>query len=370
MPSIPEASAIRTGNVDADGFDTLVMDLSIPDIGLALGRAALPVCQSPPCSPNPTAARARCRQPLAGAAYFSGRERWAECVQRVRFRTLCRRPDMFSPSCRVAANDTGNQLLAKLPSDAWHRLKADLERIELTQGQTLQEAGAPLQYVYFPTTAVVSLVSGMRDGGSAGLAMVGNEGMVGVCAFMGGGDALSGGVVQTAGHGWRMLAAALACHAASQESVMLPLLRYAQALFVQLGQTSACHCHHSVQQQLCCWLLLHQDRHPGNDLLLTHERIADLLGVRRETVTSGAFKLQKLGLIRYARGHIVILDRRGLEDCSCECYAVVKSAYDKLSDEVLVEPRATGRPGVDNRRMLTQAAPALRQPDSLWSHRV
>jgi CRP-like cAMP-binding protein len=232
----------------------------------------------------------------------------------------------------------------------------------LAQGQTLQEAGATARHVYFPTTAVVSLVSGMRDGCTAEVAVVGSEGMVGVCAFMGGGGALSAGVVQTAGGAWRMPAAVLARHAAGNEALMLPLLRYTQALFVQLAQTSACNRHHSLHQQLCRWLLLHQDRHVGDDLLVTHERIADLLGVRRESVTTGALKLQKSGLIRYARGHIAILDRRGLEDHSCECYAVVRSAYDQLRRGAPQPPPAARLrpPGVGD--LLPRMVQPLRRP--------
>jgi CRP-like cAMP-binding protein len=237
---------------------------------------------------------------------------------------------MSSPSCRLSAADTGNQLLAQLTDDDWHRVEPYLERVSLAQGRRLQEAGANVSYVYFPTSAVVSLVSAMSDGGSSEVAVVGNEGVVGVCAFMGGGGALSDGVVQNPGHCWRIRAPVLATLAVRHETVLLPLLRYAQALFVQLAQASACHRHHSFYQQLCCWLLLHQDHHPNKPLVVTHQRIAELLGVRRETVTEGALKLQRSGLIRYARGHIAILNRNGLEDHSCECYAVVKSAYDKL----------------------------------------
>lgn len=242
---------------------------------------------------------------------------------------------MFSQICSPPAVESGNQLLAALPRDDWQRLQPSLEQIELVQGRTLHEAGMPLQWAYFPSTAVVSLVMGMRDGGAAEVAVVGNEGMVGVCALMGAGAALSGSVVQTAGQGWRMPARTLAGFAAAQGAVMQPFLRYTQALFVQLAQTSACQRRHAVQQQLCRWLLLHLDRLRGNDLLVTHERIADLLGVRRESVTASALKLQRAGLIRYVRGHIVILDRKGLEAESCECYAVVKSAYDRLDGGVL-----------------------------------
>lgn len=255
---------------------------------------------------------------------------------------------MFNQPCTLACADTGNLLLDTLPSDAWQHVELDLELVDLAQGCTLQEAGAALQYVYFPTSAVVSLVLGMRDGGSAEVAVVGNEGMVGVCALMGGVAALSGGVVQTAGQCMRMRALVLARHAARHEAVMLPFLRYTQALFVQLAQTSACHLHHSIDQRLCRWLLAHQDRHPGNDLMVTHERIADLLGVRRETVTGSALKLQRRGLICYARGHITILDRGGLKDHSCECYAVVRSVYNKLGSGVLPAPLAAVHWRVDD----------------------
>jgi CRP-like cAMP-binding protein len=254
-----------------------------------------------------------------------------------------------------------------LTDDTWHHVEQDLEHVELAQGRTLQVAGATLKHVYFPTSAVVSLVSALRDGGSSEVAVVGNEGMVGVCAFMGGGGALSSGVVQTAGHGWRMRASALAAHAARHGAMMQPLLRYAQALFVQLAQTSACHRHHNFHQQLCCWLLLHLDHQPGNDLLVTHEHIAELLGVRRETVTAGALKLQKSGLIRYARGHIVILDRDGLKNQSCECYAVVKTAYDKLGGAAVPAPLVAGYRPADIGRRLPNAAQILCRPAAAWA---
>lgn len=231
-----------------------------------------------------------------------------------------------------------SQLLAALPMGEWQRAEPDLDYVELSQGKMLYEAGTILQNVYFPTTAIVSLVSGMQDGASAEVAVVGNEGVVGVCAFMGGGPSLSGALVQTGGHAWRMRAAHLAGHAARSEAVMLPLLRYTQALFAQLAQTSACHRHHSLDQQLCRWLLLHDDRHAGDDMRVTHERMAGMLGVRRETVTAGAMKLQQAGLIRYSRGCISILDRAGLQARSCECYGVVKSAYDRLSAQAPAPP--------------------------------
>jgi CRP-like cAMP-binding protein len=246
---------------------------------------------------------------------------------------------MSSHPCSPNA-DNANQLLASWPAEIWRHVQPDLDAVYMSAGQTLQEAGAPLHHVVFPTTAVVSLVSPMRDGGSSEVAVVGHEGMVGVCACMGGAGALSGAVVQTAGHGWRMRAPALTRHAARHPTVLLPLLRYAQTLFVQLAQTSACHRRHALTEQLCRWLLLHQDRLSGDELQVTHERLADLLGVWRETITTAALKLQHFGLIRYTRGRITLLDRAGLEAHSCECYAVVRSACDDLRDELRHLPAA------------------------------
>jgi CRP-like cAMP-binding protein len=263
----------------------------------------------------------------------------------------------------AAAVEVDNQLLDALPSDTL--VATDLERVELVRGQWLQEAGTALKYVYFPTTAVVSLVSGMQDGGLAEVAVVGHEGVLGVCAFMGGGCALSSGVVQIAGHAWRMRAPVLAYHAARNDSVMLPLLRYTQALFVQLAQTSACHRCHSLHQQLCRWLLLHQERHQCNDILVTHEGIANLLGVRRETVTACASRLQSEGMIRYRRGHLTILDRKGLEHQSCECYEVIKSAYDRLSQGCVPMPAAAPHREVDGGRMLSDTVQPPRRPAAL-----
>ncbi len=237
-----------------------------------------------------------------------------------------------------------SQLLDALPPQELDRLHLNLDAVSLEQGQTLHEAGAPVQHVYFPTTAIVSLVSGMRDGASAEVAVVGNEGVVGVSAFMGGGHALSNAVVQTAGYALRMKASDLAHHAARSEAVMVPLLRYTLALFAQLAQTSACHRHHSLDQKLCCWLLQHRDRQFSQDLHVTHEHMAGMLGVRRETVTAGALKLQQAGLISYVRGCVSLLDCEGLEARSCECYAVVKLAYDRLREDVQHAPATLARP--------------------------
>jgi CRP-like cAMP-binding protein len=235
-----------------------------------------------------------------------------------------------------------NQLLAALPAADWNALQPHLEWVELPQGEVLYESGDVLRHVYFPVTAVVSLVSSMKDGATAEVAVVGREGVVGVCAFLGGGSAHSGAVVQRAGRGLRMSAQAIADQAGRSPALSRQLLGYTQALLTHMTQTSACHRHHDVDQQLCRWLLLHLDRQPGQDLLVTHERIAGLLGVRREGVTGGALKLRKAGLIDYRRGHLSVLDREGLEARSCECYAVVRQAYDQLSAEAAPRTAANG----------------------------
>lgn len=225
-----------------------------------------------------------------------------------------------------------NQLLASLPPEAAERLCARLESVELAAGAMLYEAGSVLQHVYFPVTTTVSLVSPLQDGSCAEVAVVGREGVVGVCAFLGGGRALSRAVVQRRGLAWRMRACDIAELAHEVEPVMRQLLRYTQALFAHMAQTSACHRHHELGPQLCRWLLQHLDRQSGEELLVTQERIAGLLGARREGVTMAALKLQAAGFIRYRRGHIQVLDRRGLEAHSCECYRVVRSAYERLDD--------------------------------------
>jgi CRP-like cAMP-binding protein len=184
--------------------------------------------------------------------------------------------------------------------------------------------------VYFPVTAVVSLVAPLKDGACTEVAVVGREGVAGVCAFMGGGNALSSGVVQRPGLALRMTARDIADLTRDVEPVRQQLLRYTQALFVNMAQTAACHRHHELIQKLSRWLLQHMDRQAGVEMSVTHERIALMLGVRREGVTSAALKLQRNGLIRYQRGRIQVLDRRGLEQQSCECYGVVEHAYEQL----------------------------------------
>ena len=223
-----------------------------------------------------------------------------------------------------------NHLLAALPTAEWERWAPMLERVAMPLGQVVYESGRTLSHVVFPTTAIVSLLYVMENGASAEIAVVGHEGVVGISLFMGGESTPSRGVVQSAGEGFRLRAAAIKDEFNRSHPVMHLLLRYTQALITQMAQTAVCNRHHSLDQQLCRWLLLSLDRLPGNDLVMTQELIANMLGVRREGVTEGALKLQKAGLIRYARGHITVLDRPGLEARTCECYAVVKKEYDRL----------------------------------------
>ncbi|MEO8186323.1 MAG: Crp/Fnr family transcriptional regulator [Burkholderiaceae bacterium] len=223
-----------------------------------------------------------------------------------------------------------NQLLAALPAAEWERWLPQLEQVELPLGEVLYESGTTLSHVYFPLTAIVSLLYVMENGASAEIAVVGNEGLVGISLFMGGQSTPSRAVVQSAGHGYRLNAQSMKDEFNRAGPVLHLLLRYTQALITQMAQTAVCNRHHSLDQQLCRWLLLSLDRLQGNDLIMTQELIANMLGVRREGVTEAALRLQKVGLIRYARGHISVLNRAGLEQRTCECYAVVKNEYDRL----------------------------------------
>ncbi|MDR3428197.1 MULTISPECIES: Crp/Fnr family transcriptional regulator [Silvimonas] len=236
----------------------------------------------------------------------------------------------------IALNPKKNQLLAALPQEEWQRWAPQLEHIDLSLGQVLYESGSKMSHVYFPTTAIVSLLYVMENGASAEIAIVGNEGIVGISLFMGGESTPSRAVVQSAGHGYRLKAQVM-----KDEFIRTPvlhlMLRYTQALITQMAQTAVCNRHHSLDQQLCRWLLLSLDRLQGDELVMTQELIANMLGVRREGVTQSALKLQEAGLIRYARGHISVLDRTGLEKRTCECYAVVKKEYDRLLPEPLAE---------------------------------
>jgi CRP-like cAMP-binding protein len=230
----------------------------------------------------------------------------------------------------VRGNGHKNHLLDALPRDDYSRLKAQLELVPMALGEVLYEPGARLKYVYFPTTAIVSLLYVMEDGASAEIAVVGNEGVLGISLFMGGDTTPSHAVVQSAGHGVRLKAQLLKDEFARFGPMMHLLLRYTQALITQMSQTAVCNRHHSVDQQLCRWLLLSLDRLESGELAMTQELIANMLGVRREGVTEAAGKLQKAGLIHYQRGKITVLDRPGLEARVCECYEVVKAEFDRL----------------------------------------
>jgi CRP-like cAMP-binding protein len=223
-----------------------------------------------------------------------------------------------------------NHLLAALPEADLQRWLPKLEWVDLPLGLVVGESGVDLRHAYFPTSAIISLLYVMEDGASAEIAVAGFEGLIGMSLYMGGGSTPSRAVVQSAGEGFRISAQAISEEFNQSAPVMHLLLRYTQALITQMSQTAACNRHHSVDQQLCRWLLLSLDRLPGNDLRMTQELIANMLGVRREGVTEAALSLQKEGLIRYARGHIHVLNRPGLERRTCECYGVVKREYDRL----------------------------------------
>jgi CRP-like cAMP-binding protein len=230
----------------------------------------------------------------------------------------------------VAADPTFNLLLAALPAAERARWASQLEPVNMPLGHVLYESGTRLSHVYFPTTSIVSLLYVMENGASAEIAVVGQEGIVGISLFMGGESTPSRAVVQSAGQGLRLKANLMMQEFNRGGPVMHLLLRYTQALITQMAQTAVCNRHHSLDQQLCRWLLLSLDRLQSNQLVMTQELIANMLGVRREGVTEAAGQLHKAGLIRYQRGHITILDRAGLERRTCECYAVVKKEYDRL----------------------------------------
>lgn len=222
-----------------------------------------------------------------------------------------------------------NHLLTALPRSELQRWLPQLKRVALPLGMVLHEPGAAQSHVYFPTTAIVSLLYIIDNGASAEIAVVGHEGFVGAALVMGGESTPSRAVVQSAGVGYRLKGETIR-DGMEHSQVRSILLRYTQALMTQISQTAVCNRHHSLDQQLCRWLLLSLDRLRGNELIMTQELIANMLGVRRESVTEGALKLQTAGLIQYARGHILVLDREGLERRTCECYAVVKKEYERL----------------------------------------
>ncbi|MDP3456024.1 Crp/Fnr family transcriptional regulator [Methyloversatilis sp.] len=223
-----------------------------------------------------------------------------------------------------------NNLLACLPDADWRRWEAELEFVDLPLGKVLYQSGAQQNFVYFPTTAIVSLLYMLNDGSSAEIAVVGLEGLVGVSVFMGGGSTPSHAVVQSAGAGYRLRAKAFMDEFEMSIAVSHLMLRYTQALITQMSQTAVCNRHHTLDKQFGRWLLLSLDRLPGNEVVMTQELISNMLGVRREGVTEAALKLQSAGIIHYVRGHIWVLDRPALEHRACECYYVVKREYDRL----------------------------------------
>ena len=239
-----------------------------------------------------------------------------------------------------ASEPKTNHLLAALPDAEFQRWLPLLEPVDLPLGFVLYESGRAPSHVYFPSTAIVSLLYVLEDGDSVEIAVVGNEGVVGISLFMGGETTPSRAVVLSAGRGYRLTSNAIKESFNRDRPVMRLMLRFTQALITQMAQTAVCNRHHTVDQQLCRWLLLSEDRLQGNELVMTQELIANMLGVRREGVTEAAMKLQVAGLIRYARGHITVLDRPGLERRTCECYAVVKNEYDRLLPDLKAGPPA------------------------------
>jgi len=227
-----------------------------------------------------------------------------------------------------------NHLLAALPVDVFARLLPALEPISMRLGDVLYESGGQLSYVYFPTSAIVSIHHVMENGASAEIAGVGNEGVLGISLFMGGNNMPSLATVQTAGQGYRLKGTLMMAEFNRAGPMMRLLLRYTQALMTQMSQTAVCNRHHSVEQQLCRWLLLTLDRLPSNELIMTQELIAGMIGVRREGITEAAGNLQRAGLISYRRGHITVLNRTGLEQLTCECYNVVKKEFQRLLRDV------------------------------------
>jgi CRP-like cAMP-binding protein len=229
-----------------------------------------------------------------------------------------------------AAYPEDNLLIAALRQDARDRLVPNLELVDLPLGKVLHESGDTEHYVYFPTNSIVSLLYTMASGSSAEIAVVGKEGIVGVAVFMGGESTTSRAVVQSAGSAFRLSRQHLKDEFDRHGEFLNLMLRYTQSLITQMAQTAVCNRHHSIDQQLCRWLLLSLDRLPGNELIMTQELIANMLGVRREGVTESAGKLDRMGVITYKRGHIRVLDRSRLESGSCECYGVVKTESDRL----------------------------------------
>src|ERR1700686_956994 len=230
----------------------------------------------------------------------------------------------------VICDPRENQLLAALKEPEWAEWGPHLELVDLQLGQVISEPGSKLTHVYFPTSCIVSLLYVTAEGDSAEIAIVGREGIVGVSLFMGGETTPSRAIVQSSGKAFRLKGSVMMREFSRAGFVMQLLLRYTQALIPQMSQTAVCNRHHTLDQQLCRWLLLSLDRLPSNELKMTQELIANMLGVRRSGVTEAALKLQDAGLIRYGHGHIEVLDRPGLEKRVCECYGVVKREFDRL----------------------------------------
>jgi len=240
-----------------------------------------------------------------------------------------------------------NHLLAALPQAEFRQLAPHLERCPMRLGETLYRPGERLQHAHFPTTAIVSMLYVMESGASAEIASVGNEGVLGISLFMGGNTTPSSAVVQTAGISYRLKADLLQEEFNRLGNTHHLLLRYTQALAVQIGQTASCNRHHSIEQQLCRWLLSTIDRLPSREVVMTQELVAGILGVRRESITAAAAKLQRAGVLSYRRGHITVVERVGLEAVVCECYTVVKHAYSRLRAG---GPRRQSRPAEDGYR--------------------
>jgi CRP-like cAMP-binding protein len=241
-----------------------------------------------------------------------------------------------------------NNLLAALNGTEYTNLLAHLEPVEMLLGQVIYQPGIQQTYVYFPTSMIVTIFNVMEDGSTTEIGMVGNDGIVGTHLFMGGETTTSSAIVQTAGYAYRLHAQILKNEFCSNDTIRHLLLCYTQTQFVQVAQTAVCNRHHSVDQQLCRWLLLNLDRLPSNELIMTQEMIANTLGVRRESITEAAGKLQQAGLIEYRRGHITILDREGLETMACECYAIVKNESSRLLQAPQYPRTLSAQPYVDS----------------------
>src|ERR1700681_5079651 len=243
---------------------------------------------------------------------------------------------MSLPSQINSIDPNQNHLLAALTPAERERIVPHLQLVAMPLGSVLYESGARLSHVYFPTNCIVSLLYTLKDGGSAELSLVGSEGLIGIALFMGGETTPSRAIVQNAGYAYRLASKKIKEEFHHNGDLQLLLLRYTQALITQMAQTAVCNRHHTIDQQLCRWLLLYLDRLPSNKLTMTQELIANTLGVRREGVTEAASRLQKLGIIQYRRGRITVLDRPRLEARACECYAVVKQEFDRLLPRIAI----------------------------------